>query len=495
MSEKSRAGADYSAAPEKREGAEQGSVPSFSMPLEAGAGSSPALLDSRLSRIATAIFSDLMARILLHLPYLAPAVTALMPAPTDSSGTEVRAASGASSSSGNQRPKMAPLLRLGTDGRHLYYDPRHLITIWRSDPASAARDLLHIVMHCLFRHHLTDYSLTVPGSRERWNLACDIAVEALISQLGDSAFSSPRERQQASMRALLTGEIGPPLTAERIYKYLREKGLEGEELTKERLHFMADQHRLWYDIGTADALIIDEEHSFWEAHARMTEQMALEEEHDDAIAAALRQQAKKEISYAQLLMRLLNRQEILRASDEFDYVYYTYGLSLYGSIPLMEMLEYRDDARIRSLAIAIDTSGSVRGPVVQAFLRETCALLFREDLVAERMHILILLCDDRIQEEIVLHNRQELTAFADTVTIRGYGQTDFRPVFARVSDLLARGELPDFQGLLYYTDGLGIFPGEAPPFETVFILSRETFVPEWAIKYVLHEDELKGAGL
>ena len=42
--------------------------------------------------------------------------------------------------------------------------------------------------------------------------------------------------------------------------------------------------------------------------------------------------------------------------DEFDYVYYTYGLKLYRNMPLIKPLEYREVKRIQEFVIAIDTS-------------------------------------------------------------------------------------------------------------------------------------------
>ena len=44
--------------------------------------------------------------------------------------------------------------------------------------------------------------------------------------------------------------------------------------------------------------------------------------------------------------------------DEFDYVYYTYGLSLYGNLPLVEPLEYKDVNKIKEFVVAIDTSAA-----------------------------------------------------------------------------------------------------------------------------------------
>ena len=54
--------------------------------------------------------------------------------------------------------------------------------------------------------------------------------------------------------------------------------------------------------------------------------------------------------------------------DEFDYIYYTYGLERYGNMPLVEPLEYKDSKKVREFVIAIDTSASCRGALVKSFL-------------------------------------------------------------------------------------------------------------------------------
>lgn len=61
--------------------------------------------------------------------------------------------------------------------------------------------------------------------------------------------------------------------------------------------------------------------------------------------------------------------------DEFDYIFYTYGLKLYENMPLIEPLEYREVKRIREFVIAIDTSGSVAGEQVQRFVQKTYNIL------------------------------------------------------------------------------------------------------------------------
>ncbi len=56
------------------------------------------------------------------------------------------------------------------------------------------------------------------------------------------------------------------------------------------------------------------------------------------------------------------------------------------------------------------------------------------------------------------------------------------------------GELAKLRGLVYFTDGMGIYPEKRPPYETAFVLLEEpplsVRVPPWAVRLVLGEDGL-----
>lgn len=66
------------------------------------------------------------------------------------------------------------------------------------------RNYLHMVMHCVFLHMFVDPTL----NRPYWDLACDIAVENIITELGLRAVTTAREKQQAQY---ISGEIGVDL--------------------------------------------------------------------------------------------------------------------------------------------------------------------------------------------------------------------------------------------------------------------------------------------
>lgn len=104
-----------------------------------------------------------------------------------------------------------------TDGKHLFYDPVHVLESYKAAREIPVRDYLHIVMHCVFRHMYMDPSL----NRPYWDLACDIAVENVITDLNLQAVTTARELQQARYISAVKKEL-KYVTAEKIYSYLRQ---------------------------------------------------------------------------------------------------------------------------------------------------------------------------------------------------------------------------------------------------------------------------------
>jgi len=78
--------------------------------------------------------------------------------------------------------------------------------------------------------------------------------------------------------------------------------------------------------------------------------------------------------------------------------------------------------------------------------------------------------------------------------IKGLGGTDFRPVFECVQRLRESGELTAMKGLIYFTDGEGVYPAKKPDYDTAFVFIDDEYtdfdVPPWAIKLVLKKDEI-----
>ena len=191
------------------------------------------------------------------------------------------------------------------------------------------------------------------------------------------------------------------------------------------------------------------------------------------------------------------REEVKLDPDEFDLNFYTYGLSVYGNLPLIEPLESRESKKIEELALVIDTSYSTSGELVRAFLAETYTLLKGQENFFHRMNLHLIQADNAIRQDILIHNEDELIHAMNHFELRGGGGTDFRPAFEYVNQLCAEKKFSNLRGLLYFTDGMGTYPAKRPAYDTAFLFLGDRFddanVPPWAMKVVLDEEEFTGA--
>ncbi len=201
--------------------------------------------------------------------------------------------------------------------------------------------------------------------------------------------------------------------------------------------------------------------------------------------------------YTKFLNKFMSINEVMKLNlDEFDYAFYTYGLKILKKTPLVEPLEYKETRIIRDFVIAIDTSGSVRGELVQKFIEKTYNILKQKESFTKKIHLHILQADSVIQEEAIITNQDEFDEYIENLELKGFGGTDFRPVFEHVNHLVKSKELRNLKGLIYFTDGLGIFPETKPDYSTAFVFVEDDFeyeereVPVWAIKLVLQSDEI-----
>ena len=382
-----------------------------------------------------------------------------------------------------------------TDGHALYYEPWTVLQRYQAEPNAVNRDMMHALLHCVFRHWFVGQDI----DRARWDAACDAAVECAISDLHSPVLQSQREVNQLMTLEMLRREVGT-MTAERIYRWLGEQDYDEDDLYRLRRELKADEHGLWYGGLAPDAerqQDVDDLEQMWQDVSRrmQTELETMRQEAAGVLVQNLRSLNRAKHDYTAFLRRFGVRGEVVRLSDEeFDNNYYTYGLSLYGNVPLIEPLEYWEQKRIRDFVIAIDTSGSVKGDVVQSFIQHTHDILSRQENFFTKVNMHIIQCDDQIREDVHITGREEFQAYIKTMQIKGLGQTDFRPVFARVEELIRRRELTDLRGLLYFTDGLGTFPEKKPPYDTAFIIHTDDYhevqVPPWAMHMVLTEDEI-----
>ena len=81
--------------------------------------------------------------------------------------------------------------------------------------------------------------------RQPWDVACDIAIEAMILDLVGDAFPSNMDRRAKESLKVLSAHVGGVITAERLYWFF---GNEGNKTDLKSLApmFYHDSHSLWY---------------------------------------------------------------------------------------------------------------------------------------------------------------------------------------------------------------------------------------------------------
>ena len=399
-----------------------------------------------------------------------------------------------------------------TDGKHILYNPRHVLECYKTAKEIPVRDYLHIVMHCVFRHMYMDPSL----DRVYWDLACDIAVENVITELGLKA-ATYREQQQAQYIAAIKAEL-KHVTAEKIYSYLRQSVPDHKQVAQIRGLFYADNHEIWYmtgeEIAAAYGLSPDDgdgdgdgegnsRAGMSQAWADIAQRMQVDMETfgkqngdtPGAMTQNLMAVNREKYDYTAFLKKFAVMGEAMKINDdEFDYIFYTYGLQLYEKMPLIEPLEYKEVKAIKEFVIAIDTSGSTSGELVQKFVQKTYNILKSTESFFTKINLHIIQCDADIQEDKKITCQEDFDEYLKTMQIRGLGGTDFRPVFEYVERLRKEKEFTNLKGLIYFTDGFGDFPAKKPDYQTAFVFIDDDYnnpdVPPWAIKLVLQKDEI-----
>ncbi len=473
------------------------------------------------TEISERVFSQVKTILILNMRFLDMAVFRLQPIPAEVS--------------------------LATDGARLYYKPDWLLRRYRDESAAVVRDYLHVLLHCIFRHPfvhtLVDHNL--------WNLACDMAVEAMICDFHLSQAATADEAKKKAALAQIQAQVRP-FTAEKLYHHFQTHKLNAAWAKL----FHADEHDIWYkpqeqantpsggsgngkpqsspdrssennsngdpqaDSGAGDPnqtdmpenqsggdgnatnqpITRDQLEQEWRdisEHVQMDLETFASQQGTEAghMLQMLSELNRERYNYETFLKKFATLGEVMKINDdEFDYIFYTYGLKLFGNMPLIEPLEYKEVKRVREFVIAIDTSGSTSGELVAIFLNKTYNILMSTESFFSKVNIHIIQCDAQIQEAAKITDRADFEAYLKRMTIKGLGGTDFRPVFSYVDQLIRQHEFRHLKGLIYFTDGYGTFPEQKPEYKTAFVFMQDEFenvkVPGWAMKVVLERDEV-----
>ena len=376
-----------------------------------------------------------------------------------------------------------------TDGSVIYFSAKQLIRVFKNNTYYLDRVYLHSMLHCMFSH------LWIAGQRDRqlWGIACDIVVEYVIDHMDKPC----TKRALSWIRQQMYGEIEKLSGISAVVVYYFIEKMDREKLSAVAQEFFTDDHRFWQKEENSNASMQSEAQEKWNRISRQTsmEQKKRGDEESDgqaALMANIKSQRQKR-SYREFLKKFsVLREEIKADPDEFDLGYYNYGLRTYGNIPLIEPLESRENKKIQEFVIVVDTSYSTSGKLIENFLKETFGILTETDSFFVKSRVRIIQCDDRVQMDEEVKNEYEINALMNRFTVVGGGGTDFRPAFSYVNNLVETGELKNMSGLIYFTDGKGIYPRKRPPYKCAFLYLEdydEAAVPPWAIRMRLTQEE------
>lgn len=377
-----------------------------------------------------------------------------------------------------------------SDGEKIFYDPGYLLKEYLENSNIAIRAYMHILLHCVFRH----YNRFDKKKEEYWNIACDIAVENTILELQFEQSKLSKDNEIEDQIRRLSKRVNK-LTAESIYREFLINEPSNDYLKELRTVFTLDNHEYLRQEKTEEYVISEKQ---WEEISRRIradlKSFSKNKTNSESLDKNLDEAVKERYNYKQILERFtVSGEEVTVNDEEFDYVYYTYGLATYGNMPLIEPLEYRETNKIKEFVIAIDTSASCRGEIVKAFIRKTYGILKDTENFFNHINVHIIQCDSQIQSDYKIKDMNDFNNFIENEKIVGFGSTDFRPVFSYVEELRKNGEFENLKGLIYFTDGYGTYPESMPDYDVIFAFLNEDVnrqaVPAWAIKVVL-EDEL-----
>jgi len=387
---------------------------------------------------------------------------------------------------------------LATDGETLYYSGSFLAERYLRSRVLCNRAYLHVLLHCMLRHLAKKKGKIA----ELWDLACDVAVESILDDMEypclDGGYSPPKQLFYGELRAQM-----PVLTAEGIYRFLLRAGYEEYRVAQLQRTFLVDDHGLWDMDRQGDEERSQRQDEQWRERAEKTRTametvLAGQAAGGEAVLEQVKAAVRDDVDYRAFLRRFAVEREIMAVDgDAFDYSYYSYGLSIYGNMPLIEYPETKEEKRIEDFVIAIDTSMSTSGELVRQFLACTYGILRSTETFTRKVNIYIIQCDNEVRKETVINDLDELRRYMENFELAGGSATDFRPVFSRVEELRKKGTFSNLRGLIYFTDGMGTFPKKRPVWDTAFVLLEEPPMavkfPPWAIRLVLDTPALERA--
>lgn len=369
----------------------------------------------------------------------------------------------------------------GTDGFALYTEEKALQEQFLADSVQMTAKIAHSLLHGMWCHPLMAGEARADS---RWEACCDCIVEWTLEE---------------KLKCPLSLSDGLRRQRKKVYDWMKREGIVTTGALYERMKmageesvkifaswFLVDDHCLWYT----------KKYSPEQWHKRLGSikrqsaggfDGARGGINGESMGSSLKYRPPQasEYDYHRFLEQfMVYREERKLDLSSFDMQLYTYSRQHYEKAVLLEPPETSEVRRLQEIVIAIDTSGSCSGEIVQQFLKETFSILEKKELFFRHMRIHILQCDSMIQAYRLIESEEAFLEYQKECRITGFGNTDFRPVFDWIEKKRADGTIKDMKGLIYFTDGDGIYPRSAPDYETAFVYLNDQLDKGKAPAYV-----------
>lgn len=294
---------------------------------------------------------------------------------------------------------------MATDGTKILYNPTWTYGLSINQVAGV---ICHEIMHCILSHN------TRRNNRDTylWNIACDYAVNNIISKAGIELPANS-----------LINNIYDNMTAEKIYDDLMK-------MSENTISSMSkNQFGDVKDFKGTDVTIREQERH-WKMSAAMA---SISTEAIGKMPESLKRIIENLLKPKLPWKEILNRFIIEKAKDDFSWSTPNKRYIWSGTyLPSLESL------RLKPLGIAVDTSGSIDNKLFTEFISEIKSILSMSP--SSLAHIVYV--DSKVQGTDIL------TAESDTLNPIGGGGTDFVPAFEYFDKLDE-----DLSCILYFTDG------------------------------------------
>lgn len=329
---------------------------------------------------------------------------------------------------------------MAVDGRHMFWYPPFVETLTDVELRGV---LVHEVLHCALEHMVRRRE----REHRRWNVACDHAINLLVTKAG---YTLPKD-------ALLDQQY-EGLTAEEIYPLLPE-GAGGAPSGP-------GSGQGWGEVLDAPAGEAKQVEVDWKV-------ATLEAAHSEKLSRGtlpaylerlVEEVARAKVDWRSCLWRFIQR------NAKNDYSWRKPSRRHAGGRFVLPSLHSEE---MPPLVICIDTSGSIGGEELSQFLAECSAV--HGSVRPQRTYVVSIDADVSNVEEFGPNDLLDIHP-------SGGGGTDFRPAFEWVEQ---QGIEPAC--LIYLTDTYGTFPEQEPPYPVLWAVTARKECPFGETVYLLDD--------